>query len=124
MRFNRVLAGAIAFAPAFLPAQAAEADYRFELVGTPQKDIVQVRLLHAADSTPVADAVIFETTADMGPSGMAAMAVPVKPLPAKDGVYSFEIDPAMSGTYALHLAAKVQGEPDTVRGTITADLVK
>ena len=51
MHFNRVLTGAIALACAFAPslasAQAAEADYRFELVGTPQKDIVQVRLMHA-----------------------------------------------------------------------------
>jgi len=128
MNRNRLIAGAAALACAFassvLPAQAGEADYRFELVGAPQKDIVQVRLLHAADGKPVPDAVIFESTADMGPSGMAAMAAPVKPLPAKDGVYSFAVEPAMSGTFALHLAAKVQGEPETVRGTITADLVK
>ncbi|HLZ66546.1 MAG TPA: FixH family protein [Aliidongia sp.] len=129
---NRIVAGAFAFASgvalAALPSFAATADYKFELVGKPQlsghKDVVQVRLVHVADGKPVADAVIFESKADMGPEGMAAMGAPVKALPVKDGVYSFEVDPGMAGTWALHLAAKVQGEQDTVRGTINADLVK
>lgn len=111
-----------------LPASAKADDYRFELVGKPQPqaghDIVQVRLVHAPDSKPMPDAVIFESSADMGPMGMATMTAPVKAMPAKGGVYSFEVEPGMTGTWALHLAAKVQGEPETVRGTITADLVK
>ena len=129
---NHVVAGALAFAVgvalAALPSFAATTDYRFELVGKPQlsghKDIVQVRVVHVADGKPVPDAVIFESKADMGPEGMATMGAPVKSLPAKDGVYSFEVEPGMAGTWALHLAAKVQGEPDTVRGTLNADLVK
>ncbi|WP_287758958.1 FixH family protein [Acidiphilium sp.] len=129
---NRAFAGAAALAcvvaSSVLPAYAAATDYRFELVGKPQlsgqKDIVQVRLLHVADGKPVADAVIFESTADMGPAGMPTMPAPVKALPAKDGIYSFEVEPGMVGTWALHLAAKVQGEPETVRGTVNADLVK
>jgi hypothetical protein len=111
-----------------VPAFAKPTDYRFELVGKPQlsgqKDIVQVRLLHVPDGKPVADAVIFESKADMGPAGMESMTAPVKALPAKGGTYSFEVDPGMAGTWALHLAAKVQGETETVRGTINADLVK
>lgn len=107
---------------------AAAQDYRFELTGKPivsaGKDTVQVRLIHGADSKPVPDAVIFESKADMGPSGMATMPAPVKAMPAKDGVYSFEVEPGMAGTWALHLAAKVQGEPETVTGTINVDLVK
>ncbi|MDX2292678.1 FixH family protein, partial [Streptomyces roseofulvus] len=59
-----------------------------------------------------------------GPAGMATMTAPVKSMPAKGGVYSFEVVPGMTGTWALHLAAKVQGEPETVRGTINADPVK
>jgi hypothetical protein len=129
---NHVVAGAIAFASgvalAALPAFAATTDYKFELVGKPQlsghKDIVQVRLVHVADGKPMADAVIFESKADMGPAGMDTMTAPVKALPAKGGVYSFEVEPGMAGTWALHLAAKVQGEPDTVRGTLNVDLVK
>ncbi len=111
-----------------LPAFAKADDYRFELVGKPQpkagRDIVQVRLVQAPDSKPVPDAVIFESSADMGPAGMATMTAPVKAMPGKGGVYSFEVEPGMTGTWALHLATKVQGEPETVRGTITADLVK
>lgn len=129
---NRIVAGAFAFASgvfvAALPAFAATTDYKFDLVGKPQlskgKDVVQVRLVHVADGKPVPDAVIFESKADMGPEGMATMGAPVKALAAKDGVYSFEVDPGMAGTWALHLAAKVQGEPETVRGTVNAALAK
>lgn len=109
-------------------AKAAAQDYRFELAGKPAvsggQNIVQVRLVHVADGKAVPDAVIFESKADMGPSGMATMPAPVKPMPAKGGVDSFQVDPAMAGTWALHLAAKVQGEPETVTGTVTVDLVK
>jgi hypothetical protein len=129
---NHGLASAFAFAGGFvfaaLPTYAATADYKFELVGKPQlsghMDIVQVRLVHVADGKPISDAVIFESKADMGPEGMATMGAPVKALPAKDGIYSFEVEPGMAGTWALHLSAKVQGEPDIVRGTINAALVK
>ena len=123
-------AAALACGVAFtaIQAQAKPADYRFELVGKPhlsgQKDVVQVRLVHASDGKPVPDAVIFESKADMGPAGMETMTAPVKALPAKGGLYSFEAEPGMAGTWALHLAAKVQGEPETVRGTVNADLVK
>jgi hypothetical protein len=129
---DRSLAGAAAFVCGFVftavPTYAAATDYRFELVGKPQlsdqKDIVQVRLVHSAGGTLVLDAVIFESTADMGPAGMAAMTAPVKALLAQDGAYRFAVEPGMAGTWALHLAAKVQGEPETVRGTVNADLVK
>jgi hypothetical protein len=129
---TRILASlatlACGFAFTIVQTQAKSADYRFELVGKPQlsgqKDIVQIRLVHATDGKPVPDAVIFESTADMGPAGMPTMPAPVKPLPAKGGIYSFEVAPGMAGTWALHLAAKVQGEPETVRGTVNADLVK
>jgi hypothetical protein len=132
MTYQRFFAAvaAIVFARALsaLPALAKADDYRFELVSKPQPEagheIVQVRLVHAPDGKPVPDAVIFESSADMGPMGMAVMTAPVKAMPAKGGVYGFAVEPSMTGTWALHLAAKVQGEPDTVRGTITADLVK
>ena len=120
------LASSLAFTA--VQAQAKPADYRFELAGKPQlskqKDIVQVRLVRVTDNKPVPDAVIFESKADMGPAGMETMTAPVKAMPSKGGVYSFEVDPGMAGTWALHLAAKVQGEPETVRGTVNADLVK
>lgn len=129
---SRILASAAALACGFafnsVEALAKSADYRFELVGKPhlagQKDIVQVRLVRVTDGKPVPDAVIFESKADMGPAGMETMTAPVKAMPARGGIYSFEVDPEMAGTWALHLAAKVQGEPETVRGTVNADLVK
>lgn len=127
----RFLMGAIALASivAFTAnVRAAAADYRFELVGKPRllagKDIVQVQLVRITDGKPVPDVVIFESNADMGPAGMATMTAPVKALPVKDGIASFEINPAMAGIWALHLAAKVQGEIETVRGTVNVDLVK
>ena len=132
MTSTRILAGAAAFACLLAltanQAHAAASDYRFELVGKPRlaakKDIIQIRLVRVADGKPVPDAVIFESKADMGPSGMETMTAPVKPMPPKGGIYSFEIDPGMAGAWALHLAAKVQGEAETVRGTVNADLVK
>ena len=129
---TRLLTSALALACAYtlniLPAFAKADDYRFELVGKVQakvgKNTVQVRLVHAADGKLVPDAVIFESSADMGPAGMAAMTAPIKALPSKGGLYTFQVEPSMTGTWALHLSAKVQGEPETVRSTINADLVK
>ena len=127
----RVFASAIVLASSFasttLPAYADATDYRFELVNGPQgagqKGVVEVRLVHTADGKSVPDAVVFESKADMGP-GMESMTAPVKPVVAENGIYSFEIEPSMPGTWVLHLAAKVQGEPETVRGTLQVDLVK
>jgi hypothetical protein len=129
---SRAFAGAAALACslAFIAstATAKPADYRFEVIGKATasggKDTVRIRLVHLPDGKALTDAVIFEAKADMGPAGMQAMTAPVKSLPGKDGIYVFEVEPGMTGTWALHLAAKVQGEADTVRGTVNADLVK
>jgi hypothetical protein len=109
-------------------AYAADSKYQFELAGPPKKtdagtSIVSVRLIHLPDKKPVPKAVIFESKADMGPAGMAMMGAPVKALPESEpGVYPFEIAPGMGGNWALNLAAKVQGEMDTVRGSVTVAL--
>lgn len=110
-------------------ASAAPNDYRFELVGTPTlsggEDVVQVRLIHVPDNKPVTNAVIFEATADMSPGGMGSMTTPVTAVPGdKAGVYSFDVAPSFAGTWALKLAAKIQGEAETVHGTVDIDLVK
>lgn len=123
---------AIASVTAAVPsaALAAAQDYRFELAGKPQparggKSVVPVRLVHVPDGKPVVDAVVFEARADMGPAGMPTMTAPTKVAkPGKDGVYRVEVEPGMAGTWAITLAAKVQGEPETVRGSITAELAK
>jgi len=109
---------------------SAAADYRFEPVGKPQaaaggKSIVSVRLVHLPDKKPVPGAIIIQTKADMGPDGMADMTAPVQAVPSKEtGIYLFEIQPGMAGKWMLTLAAKVQGEPETVRGSVTVELPK
>src|SRR5947207_13196413 len=110
-------------------ADAAAGDYRFELAGNPQaaggKSIVAVRLTHRPDNKPVSGAVIIQSRADMGPDGMKEMTAPVKALPPKEpGVYLFEVEPGMAGGWMLTLAAKVQGETETVRGSVTVKLAK
>ena len=55
----------------------------------------------------------------MAPDGMAEMESPVSPLPAKEpGVYAFKTDLPMAGRYQLSVAAKVQGEAETVIGKV------
>ncbi|MEI9914845.1 MAG: FixH family protein [Methylovirgula sp.] len=87
------------------------------------KDIVRVRLVRASDGKPVTDAVILKARPIWARPAMATMPAPVNPFHPKDGVYRFEVAPGMTGTWALHLAAKVQGETGTVKGTINANLV-
>jgi hypothetical protein len=108
---------------------AAGKDYRFEVAGQPVKSgkdtVVKVKLVHAPDNKPITGAIILPPKADMGPEGMAEMTTPVKVLQATEpGVYQVSLEPGMAGKWALTLSAKVQGEPETVRGTVTVDLVK
>jgi hypothetical protein len=108
------------------PAHAAGKDYHFEVVkaqpaGKNLTDVT-IRLAHDPDGKPVTGAVIFQTKVDMGPSGMGEMTGKVMPQPADPaGLYHFRTETGMAGTWALTLAAKVQGESDTVRGTVTFD---
>jgi hypothetical protein len=102
---------------------AAASDYAFEAVTAEMKkgdDVtVAVRLVHKPTGKPVADAVIIRTRVDMAPDGMAEMESPVIPLPASEpGVYAFKTDLPMAGRYQLSIAAKVQGEPQTVTGKV------
>ena len=108
---------------------AAPQDYRFEMIGTPAasggKSIVLLRLVHVPDKKPVTGAVVFESKADMGPDGMQTMTAPARVLPeTTPGVYRVEVQPDMAGNYAISVAAKVQGETETVRGSVTAKLTK
>lgn len=137
MAYTHPLAGAVALAFAAVvsgslapsPAVAAAQDYRFELVGKPQqaaggKSVIAVRLVHVPNNKAVTDAVVFESRADMGPLGMPTMTAPIKAVSPQDGAYRFEVEPAMTGPWAITLAAKVQGEAETIRGSVTAQLVK
>lgn len=104
-------------------ALAAAQDYAFEAVKTevrngPGSDIA-VRLVHKPSGKPVEGAIIFRTRLDMSPDNMAGMTTKVEPLTESEpGVYKFRADFTMAGGWALKLQAKVQGEPETVQGTV------
>jgi hypothetical protein len=120
------LAGA-AFAVAaslIVAAFAGASDYAFEPVRAEVKKgddaIVSVRLKHKPTGKLVTDAVIVQTRIDMAPDGMAEMASPLTAVPSNEpGVYSFKTELSMAGRWLLSIAAKVQGEPETVVGKIT-----
>jgi hypothetical protein len=114
MNRHIIVSVALALALASGTALAGAKDYRFEAAAKPQKaqdgkSLVAVRLLHLPDKKPIPGAVIIQTRADMGPAGMGEMTAAVKP---------------MAGSWALTLAAKVQGEPETVRGSVTVELAQ
>ncbi len=130
MKLKLLLAGtAIAVAAVTGFAFASANDYAFEPVKTELTkgdDVtIAVRLVHKPTGKPVSDAVIIRTRIDMAPEGMAAMAAPVKPSAASEpGTYAFTADLSMAGRWHFSLAAKVQGEPETVIGKITLTVKK
>src|SRR6476660_3238021 len=124
---RKLLFASIVFAGAVNLTGAAFAganDYVFEPVKAEVKKgddvVVSVRLKHKATGKPVTDAVIFQTRIDMSPDAMGEMASPLTPVPSNEpGVYAFKTDLSMQGRWLLSIAAKVQGEPETVVGKIT-----
>src|SRR5262245_31414728 len=125
LRKYAVTGAAIALAVTLnVTAFAAANDYVFEPVNAQVRKgddvIVSVRLKHKPTDKPVTDAVIVQTRIDMAPDAMPEMASPMTAVPsAEPGVYSFKTDLSMEGRWLLSIAAKVQGEPETVTGKIT-----
>jgi hypothetical protein len=110
-------------------AFAAADDYAFEPVKAEMNKgddvVVSVRLKHKPTGKPVTDAVIVQSRIDMAPEGMAEMASPLTPVPSSEpGVYSFKTELSMAGRWLLSIAAKVQGEPETVVGKVTIRATK
>lgn len=105
------------------PAWADGNDYAFEAVA---KDVrigpgseLAVRLIHVPDGKRVEGAVVFRTRLDMSPDNMEAMTSEVAHESSTEpGVYKFRGDLTMDGNWALKLQAKVQGEAETVQGTV------
>ena len=120
---------AVAMSLANAAAFAGANDYSFESVAPEWKKgddvVVSLRLTHKPSGKPVADAVIVRTRVDMGPDNMADMVSPVAAVPSKEpGVYAFKTDLPMAGRYLFSIAAKVQGEPETVVGKVILKAVK
>jgi hypothetical protein len=110
-------------------ALAAASDYGFDPVAAEIKKgddvVVTLRLVHKPTGKPVREAVIIRTRVDMAPDGMADMVSPVALLPSKEpGVYALKTDLPMAGRYLVSIAAKVQGEPETVVGKVIVKAVK
>jgi hypothetical protein len=121
------VAAAVGFTGAV--AWAGAGDYAFEPVVPEMRkgdDVtVELRLVHKPTGKPVPDAVIFRTRVDMAPDNMAEMESPVTPLPASaPGIYAFKTDLPMAGRYLFSIAAKVQGEAETVIGKVIFKAVK
>ena len=110
-------------------ALAGGADYAFDPVSPEIKKgddvVVAVRLTHKLSGKPVSDAVIVRTRVDMGPDGMADMVSPVVLVHSgQPGVYALKTDLPMAGRYLVSIAAKVQGEPETVVSKVIIKAVK
>lgn len=111
------------------PALAGAADYEFQSAAPEVKKgddvVVSVRLVNKQTKRPVEGAVFIRTRIDMSPEKMADMVSPVAPVEAKEpGLYSFKTDLPMAGKYLFSMAAKVQGEPETVTGKVILTAVK
>ena len=102
---------------------AGAQDYEFQAVNTDIKQgrgsTVSVRLIDKRTGKAVPDAVIFTTRMDMAPDGMEMMTTTVEPSPSTEpGVYAFTTNLSMEGGWRFQVAAKVQGEPETVKGEV------
>lgn len=103
-------------------AMAAPQDYMFELgqlearTGTAT---VIVRLIDMSSGKAVPDALIVENSVEMVMPAKAP--VPATAAPARAdgrGAYRFEVTLPIRGDWVVHLAAKVPGEPEIVRGDV------
>lgn len=122
-----LLAGAMLFNTATASFAGAQ-DYEFQAVQTEIKQgpgsTVSIRLVDKRTGKAVPDVVIFTTRMDMAPDGMEGMTTKVDPATsAEPGVYAFTTDLSMEGGWRFQVAAKVQGEPETVKGEVVLKAV-
>ena len=119
----RLCSAVLALSLSTFAALAGANDYRLELVSTEHRvgpgAILELRMTDLRTGAPVEGAVIYATRMDMAPDGMATMTSPVTAMPAEaPGYYRFATDLTMAGGWRFSVAAKVQGEPETVSAEI------
>lgn len=117
--FRRLCGCALALFLSTISAYAGADDYRFELVSTDHRvgagAVIDLLLTDLRTGQPVEGAVIYATRMDMAPDGMETMTSPVTVLPADvPGRYRFATDITMAGGWRFSVAAKIQGEAETV----------
>jgi hypothetical protein len=104
------------------PAVADIRDYEFKLVREKVKKgqaVVDVRLIHKPDDRAVSDAVIFAMRLDMAPDDMEQMTSAIEAVKSPEpGLYRFKVDLTAEGRWRISLAAKVQGETETLQGRL------
>jgi multisubunit Na+/H+ antiporter MnhE subunit len=97
-------------------------DYEFKLVTAQVKkgqSVVDVRLVHKPDDRVVSDAVIFAVRLDMAPDDMEQMTSAIEPVKSPEpGIYRFKVDLTDEGRWSISLAAKVQGESETLQSRL------
>jgi hypothetical protein len=125
----RFLAALVVAAQLSVPmAQAAASDYSLVLAQATYPfgngAILDVALIDTRTNTPVDGAILFATRMDMEPDGMETMTTPIVALPIeKPGHYRFSTDLTMDGNWRFSVAAKVQGEAETVQAQIVIEVL-
>lgn len=121
--FRRICGSVLALLIGASALWAGADDYRFEIVSTDHRVgsgvTIELRLTDLRTGQPVEGAVIYATRMDMAPDGMEMMTSPVTALPTVvPGIYLFSTDLTMAGGWRFSVAAKVQGEPETVKAEL------
>ena len=110
------------------PAWADAKDYEFQLTETELKQgdsTLSLRLVDKRTGKSVPDAVVFATRIDMAPDDMETMTSKIDPAPTSEpGIYRFNVKLTMAGNWRLSLAAKIQGETETITNRLTFKAVK
>ena len=110
-------------------ALAGPQDYEFQLVEPKIRQggdaTVAVTLTDKRTGNPVADAVIFATRMDMAPDGMETMTTLVEAMPSTEpGTYNFRTRLVMAGGWRFSIAAKIQGEAETVESRLVIEAIE
>ena len=117
--YARICGASMALAFTASAALAGAADYRFEIVSTDHRvgpdAVIEMRLTYLRTGAAVAETAICATCIDMAPDRMASMTT-LEMAVRSDvrGTYRFATDLTMAGGWRYSVAAKVQGEPETV----------